>query len=134
MKQKNCIVTDPVFEEKLREAVDDALLCLGNSSRDAVYYHLEKKFNLKRENIPQQSEEFARALTSIFGPGEKYILNLAVKNLCLKLNLTYKKRSLQFFDFVVLAQRMVKDKATGYDGRQFAHKNEGKRNRKRGIR
>lgn len=104
MKQKNCIATEPVFAEKLREAIDEALLALGNSPRDAIYYHLEKKFNVKRENIHEQIEEFTRALESIFGPGAKYILNLAVKKLCLKLNLPDEKRNLQLVDFVIRVQ------------------------------
>lgn len=105
MKQKNCIATEPLFTEKLREAIDEALLALGNSPRDAIYYHLEKKFNVKRENIHEQIEEFALALESIFGPGAKYILNLAVKKLCLKLNLPDEKRNLQLVDFVIRVSR-----------------------------
>ena len=39
------------FEKTLLEAVDHALLSLGESPRKAVYNHLDKSFRLQREEI-----------------------------------------------------------------------------------
>ena len=57
------------FEEVLLEAVDEALSSLGASSKRAVYFHLEKKFSIRRQEGPHKVEEFASALEEIFGAG-----------------------------------------------------------------
>ena len=61
------------FEEVLLEAVDEALSSLGDSSKRAVYYHLEKDFDISRQDIPNKIEEFASALEEIFGPGTRLL-------------------------------------------------------------
>jgi len=42
------------FEGILLRAVDYDLLALGETSKKAIYCHLERKFQLEKENIPEE--------------------------------------------------------------------------------
>jgi hypothetical protein len=57
----------PCFNELLLDALDATLSSLGDQSKQAIYYQLEKNYNLKKETIPAHPEEFSEALTKIFG-------------------------------------------------------------------
>lgn len=61
------------FKKLLLKAIDDGLSSLGNSSKQAIYLHLEKTFKIKRQDIPNKIEEFAEAMEGIFGPGAKIL-------------------------------------------------------------
>lgn len=61
------------FDNLLLEAVDEALALLGDSCRQAVYYHLEQTFKIKRQHIPLKFDEFVNAIEQIFGIGAKMI-------------------------------------------------------------
>jgi len=69
------------FEELLLEAVDEGLSSLGDSSRQALYFHLEKTFKIERRDIPYKIEEFAEAIEKIFGIGAKPLEILIMKQL-----------------------------------------------------
>jgi len=97
------------FEKRLLEAVDHALLTIGETPREAIYYHLEKGFKLRRENIPEDADEFSQALNNIFGPGAEVIERLIVKNLFGRLNLNFEEKTrFKFVDYVSLAQEIAK--------------------------
>ena len=55
------------------EAIDEGLSALGESSKQAIYFHLEKGFNVKREEIPVKIEVFAVAIEKIFGLGANFL-------------------------------------------------------------
>lgn len=61
------------FNNVLVEAVDEALNTLGASIKDALYYHLEKTFSVKKDTIYQNPAKFADGLERIFGLGSKFI-------------------------------------------------------------
>ena len=61
------------FKELLLEAVDTALSSLGNSSKQAIYFYLEKNFTVKKQDIPNKIEEFITAIEEIFGHGAKIL-------------------------------------------------------------
>ncbi len=97
------------FEKTLLEAVDNALLSLGESPRHAVYYHLNKSFKLQREEIPGDTDEFSQALNNIFGPGAEVIEKIIVKNLYSRLNLNFEEKTcFEFVEYVSLAKEVVK--------------------------
>jgi len=97
------------FDKTLLEAVDHALLAFGESPRKAIYYHLNKRFKLQREDIPEDTDEFSNALDTIFGPGAEVIEKLIVKNLYSRLNLNFdKKTCLEFVDYISLAREIAK--------------------------
>jgi len=66
-------LTKKTFENLLLEAVDEALGMLGDSARQSTYFHLEHKFKVARNNIPNHLEDFEHGLERIFGVGAKYI-------------------------------------------------------------
>jgi hypothetical protein len=116
VKQKSCIATESLFGEKLREAVDETLLALGDSARDAIYYHLEKAFNVKRENIHEQVEEFAKALENMLGPGARLLEIQIMKSLHRKIRKPLplkKKKDLTFTEYVVAAKKSLEQQRKG---------------------
>ena len=78
---------DPPFKETFHSAVDKALLLLGESGKQATYYHLEKTFRLKRNTWHKNPEDFAEAVEQIFGPGTQLLLKAMIKELYTDLGL-----------------------------------------------
>lgn len=56
-------MTKAAFEKLFVEAVDEALASLGDSAKQAIYFHLENKFEIARNEIPQHAEDFAEGLS-----------------------------------------------------------------------
>jgi len=69
------------FERLLLEAVDEGLSSLGESSRQAIYFHLEKSFNIKKREIPIKIEDFTEAIEQIFDCGADFLEILIMKRL-----------------------------------------------------
>jgi len=74
-------LTAKSFEEILLDAVDEALASLGESAKQSIYYHLEEKFRLPREEIPKRIGDFAEGLEKIFGIGARFLEILIMKRL-----------------------------------------------------
>lgn len=77
--------SDFIFQSLLLEAIDEGLASLGDSSKLAIYFHLEKTFDIKKYDIPNRIEEFANAIEAIFGQGAKLLQIQIMKNLHKKL-------------------------------------------------
>ena len=57
----------------------------GDSATNAVYYHLQERYLLKREAILKSPETFVKAVREIFGEaGADVIEALLVKDLCIE--------------------------------------------------
>jgi hypothetical protein len=69
------------FEKILLESVDEGLSSLGQSSRRAIYFHLEKSFNVKKQEIPFKIEVFSDAIEKIFGRGANFLEIVIIKRL-----------------------------------------------------
>ena len=80
------------FSKLFLAAVDESLLSLGNSSKQAVFFHLEASFNIKKENIPSNLTGFSKALEGIFGSGASYLEELIAKRLHEKLGVAYEEK------------------------------------------
>lgn len=74
-------MAEKAFDEILLKSVDDALVSLGESARQAIYFHLEKQFKVEKREIPRQLDNFEKGLEKIFGPGAKFIEILIMKKL-----------------------------------------------------
>ncbi len=61
------------FETAMIEAVDESFSPFGHSCKQAIYFHLENTFKIKKQEIPCKIEEFADAIEQIFGAGAKLI-------------------------------------------------------------
>jgi len=99
------------FKKLLLEAVDEVLSLLGDSSKHAIYFYLEKKFTIKKQDIPNKIQEFANALENIFGHGAKVLEIQIMKQLYEKVghDFTYfpEKDDLLFTEYVEAAYMHV---------------------------
>ena len=51
---------------------------LGESSRQAIYWHFEHDYGLKHEEIPRNPQRFKKSLDSMFGLGAGVLERLIV--------------------------------------------------------
>lgn len=94
------------FEKTLLVAVDEGLSSLGDSPKQAILFHLENSFKLRKTKIPTNLTEFVKALEGIFGPGASYLEKLIVKRLYEKLGLEFEEEEMwDFLDYVDYAKK-----------------------------
>ena len=96
------------FDEVLLEALDDALTSLGESIKHSIYFHLEKKFKLSKNEIPSRLKDLKEGLEKIFGVGAQFIEILIMKNLYKKIGkpLEWKEGTeLAFLEYVSAARK-----------------------------
>jgi len=96
------------FEKLLIEAVDEALTSLGESAKQSIYFHLEKKFKIAKNDIPDRIEDFAEGLEKIFGLGAHFIEILIMKRLFEKIGQPLKwdqSKELVFTEYVEAAKQ-----------------------------
>lgn len=103
------------FEKLLLEAVDEGLSSLGDSSKQAIYIHLDRNFDIKKKQIPDKIEAFEDAIESIFGLGASFLEVIIMKQLCKKVGgvLEWKEpANLAFTMYVAAAERTFQQKKT----------------------
>jgi nucleoside-diphosphate-sugar epimerase len=96
------------FEKLLLEAVDEGLSSLGDSAKYAIYFHLEKTFNINKRDIPHKIEEFADAIEKIFGLGAKPVEILIMQRLYEKVGGAVEypvQKDLVFTEYVAAAKK-----------------------------
>jgi hypothetical protein len=86
------------FNKILLEAVDFAFDSLGKSCNQALYFHLETSFHVRREEIPNKIQFFDRALKLIFKSGSVFLEKLILKKMCEELNVEFEEK--ETFDYV----------------------------------
>lgn len=100
------------FETLLLEAVDEQLTSLGESSKQALYFHLEKGFNIRKDEIPYKTEAFVTAMEKIFGLGADYLEILIMRSLHDKIGerVDLDRTTLTFLEYVKAAKRSYNEK------------------------
>jgi len=94
------------FRKALLKAVDDGSLVIGESARDALLYHIERSFGIKREEIPERLEAFHEALERLLGEGATVVERLIAKNLSGRLGLDFEEHeNLTLIDYVNYAAK-----------------------------
>ncbi|MGQ9564928.1 MAG: hypothetical protein ACUVT5_00065 [Candidatus Bathyarchaeales archaeon] len=96
------------FEELLLEAIDEGLSSLGESSKWAIYFHLEKNFKIEKREIPSRIQDFTEALEGIFGVGASFLEILIMKRLYEKIGVTVEwpeSKEFTFSEFLLMARR-----------------------------
>jgi hypothetical protein len=100
------------FKELLLEAVDAALSLLGDSSKQAIYFYLEKNFNLEKQDIPDRIEEFTIIIERLFGHGAKVLEIEIMKNLFVNVGSAFEyfpeNGDLLFVEYVAAARIYVR--------------------------
>ena len=94
------------FDKLLLSAIDEALNSIGESVKQAIYFHIENKFSVTRNTIPENLAEFQGGLEKIFGTGARFIEILIMKNLHSKigLQLIMESEQLEFVKYVDAAK------------------------------
>jgi hypothetical protein len=99
------------FKELLLDAVDAALSSFGDSSKQAIYFYLERNFTVKKQEIPNKVEEFANAIEEMFGYGAKILEIEIMKHLYVKIGSSFEyfpeKEDLLFVDYIDAARMHV---------------------------
>jgi hypothetical protein len=77
------------FNTIMLESIDRAFLTLGENAKSSLYFHLETKFAISRQDIPDRVGDFSDALEQIFGLGARQIEILIMKYLNQRVDCTY---------------------------------------------
>jgi len=90
------------FDSLLLDAVDEALQqVFKNAEIQAIYGAVEKKCQLKREEIAAKPEVFSSCLEKVFDSAGIQIQKLIIKNLCRRSKIEYKeKEKFSFSDYL----------------------------------
>ena len=72
------------FDKLLFESIDEALTSLGEPVKNTLYQHLQKDFNISKEEIPNKIQDFSNVLHKIFGFSAGRLEIKFMKNLCEK--------------------------------------------------
>lgn len=110
------------FEKLLLEAVDEELTTLGESSKQALYFHLEQGFRIKKHDIPYKTEAFADAIEKIFGMGADFLEILIMKRLYAKIGHRVKlntSENLTFTEYIVAAKRSFHQSRNAENNREL---------------
>ena len=103
------------FEKLMLEAIDEGLSSLGESSRQAIYFHLEKTFDIKKEEIPDRVSAFSQAIENIFGAGAACLEILIMQRLYEKVGGVLrwdKTKGFSFIEYVTIARRSFQEKSS----------------------
>jgi len=95
------MTSEEEFERLLLEAIDEGFSAIGESSKQAIYYHLENGFKIPRQEIPRKMDEFEHAIERIFGLGADFLEILIMKFLCEKVKRRVRLQSQRDFKFTV---------------------------------
>ena len=69
------------FEKLLVEAIDESFSSLGESPKQAIPFHLENTFKIKKQNIPNRIDSFGNAFKKMLEPEADFLEALIVKKL-----------------------------------------------------
>ena len=106
---------EPEFDVLLLEAIDEALSTLGDSIMHTVYFHLERSFHIRKDEIPYRLGAFTQAVENIFGAGANFIEILIMKKLHEKVDGAMKWNESErfgFTEYVARAKRVFQQKST----------------------
>jgi hypothetical protein len=77
--------------DSLVQAVDEALLVPGEIVRAPIYERVKRRYQVRREEIPEKLETFHQALQELLGAGGKVMERLIARNLYRRLGLCFEK-------------------------------------------
>lgn len=86
---------------------------MGEPSKYAIYFHLEKSFNIEKTEIPHKIKDFADALEKIFGMGAGFLEILIMKRLYEKTGRIVKlhvSEDFTFLEYVAATKRSFLEK------------------------
>ncbi len=79
-------MSEQEFDAILTHAVTDAMAQLGDAVKRTLYYYLDRRFDIKPENVPRRAEEFDKAIAALLGPGAQHFEVMIARNLSAKID------------------------------------------------
>jgi len=101
------------FDQLLLRAVDEALASLGDSSRQAIYFHLERSFGIVKQEIPCKIRDFVEAIHTIFGLGANFLEILIMERLHEKVGGVFgwnESTSFTLIEYVTVVKRAFQER------------------------
>jgi hypothetical protein len=98
-----------VFEQLVNETIDNVFSSLGTDCRQSIYDYLEKKYELKKNDVANHILEFSEALEQIFGAAAALLEIQMMRRLCQKVP-QFKhspERTLTFPDYANALSRFI---------------------------
>jgi hypothetical protein len=95
------------FDQLLIEAIDETLTSLGTPVKNMLYFQLENSFNMPKEEIPNQIDEFTEIIHKIFGLGASRLEIKFLKILILKIQVRIEVQECD----LTLSDWIMKDKS-----------------------
>jgi hypothetical protein len=93
------------FDAVLLETIDESLSSLGDSIGPVIYFHLERSFHIRKDEIPDRIGVFTQAIESIFGAGANFIEILIMKKLYEKVDGVFEWNESEQFGFAEYVAR-----------------------------
>lgn len=81
--------TTAIIKRALLDAIDFGLLAPGEIVRAAIYERIERSYQVRREEIPDNLDTFHKALQDLLGKSAEVVRRLIVKNLYSRLDLRF---------------------------------------------
>lgn len=106
-------MSEAEFDALLLESIDEALSVLSDSVMKAVYFHLERSFNIKKDEIPCRLGAFTQAVENIFGVGANFVEILIMKKLHEKVNAHFRwneSKGFELAQYISEAKRVFEKK------------------------
>ena len=103
LDNKEADSSETYFDSLFLEAVDSAFSMLGDSTKQAIYFHLKNSFGVSREAIPHHIETFVNALEQVFGQGALLLEAKIMETLQRKVprfRFSPKQEELSFLDYL----------------------------------
>jgi hypothetical protein len=82
-------IVDASIRSALLDAVDYALLALGEVPRETMYQCIEERYQIRRDEIPEKFGMFHVALQNLLGGGAESVKRLIMKRFCSGLGVTF---------------------------------------------
>jgi len=94
------------FESSLLDAIDETLsLVLSERAKEVIYAHLEKYYDLRREEVPLKLDVFASCLEKIFGRAAAIMEKMVLKRFYSKLGIDFEEtKDWGFKDYIISAK------------------------------
>jgi hypothetical protein len=89
MKRLAKTKTDEKFAKILLDSIDEAFASLGQNVKLSIYFHLETKFAVSKQDIPDRIGDFSDALDQIFGQAARPLELLIMKCLNQRVKCNY---------------------------------------------
>ena len=107
-------ITEQNFNRLFIEVIDETFSSLGESAKTAIYFHLERKFKIKKDEIPNTVANFAQAMDILFGISSKPLELMFMQRLNEKVKAEYGSVKPDDFTFEKYVD-MVKQKVVSTD-------------------